>query len=142
MVPVLTPAPALRRIALCLQYDGSAYCGWQRQRNAHSVQQTLEQAIAGLDPQGPNRTMAAGRTDTGVHAAAQVAHFEAAGPIPPERWAKALNGRLPATIRILAAVEVDPSWHARFSASYRRYRYTIYNARTPNLFLAPWSWHR
>jgi tRNA pseudouridine38-40 synthase len=143
MVPVLTPAPAaLRRIALCLQYDGSAYCGWQRQRNAHSVQQTLEQAIAGLDPQGPNRTMAAGRTDTGVHAAAQVAHFEAAGPIPPERWAKALNGRLPATIRIRAAVEVDPSWHARFSASYRRYRYTIYNARTPNLFLAPWSWHR
>ena len=48
MVPVLTPAPALRRIALCLQYDGSAYCGWQRQRNAHSVQQTLEQAIAAL----------------------------------------------------------------------------------------------
>ena len=49
MVPVLTTAPALRRIALCLQYDGSAYCGWQRQSNAHSVQQTLEQAIAGLD---------------------------------------------------------------------------------------------
>jgi len=141
MVPVLTTAPALRRIALCLQYDGSAYCGWQRQRNAHSVQQTLEQAIAGLDPQGTNRTMAAGRTDTGVHAAAQVAHFETAGPIPAQRWAKALNGRLPSSIRVRAAVEVASSWHARFSASYRRYRYTIYNARTPNLFLAPWSWH-
>jgi tRNA pseudouridine38-40 synthase len=142
MVPVLTTDPALRRIALCLQYDGAAYCGWQRQRNAHSVQQTLEQAIAGLDPQGTNRTMAAGRTDTGVHAAAQVAHFETAGPIPAQRWAKALNGRLPTSIRVRAAVEVASNWHARFSASYRRYRYTIYNARTPNLFLAPWSWHR
>jgi tRNA pseudouridine38-40 synthase len=86
--------------------------------------------------------MAAGRTDTGVHAAGQVAHFDAAGPIPPERWARALNGRLPKSIRIRAASAVPPSWHACFSATYRRYRYTIHNARTPNLFLAPWSWHR
>ena len=134
--------PRLRRIALCLQYDGAAFNGWQRQQNAPSVQQTLEEAIAALDPQGPAHTMAAGRTDTGVHAAGQVAHFDAAGPIPAHRWPKALNGRLPSTIRVRAAAEVPADWHACFSAQYRRYRYTVLNGRTPNLFLAPWSWHR
>ncbi len=77
-----------------------------------------------------------------MHAAAQVVHFDAAGPIPPRRWPKALNGRLPATIRVRAAAAVPSEWHACFSARYRRYRYTIYNGRAPNLFLAPWSWHR
>jgi tRNA pseudouridine38-40 synthase len=77
-----------------------------------------------------------------VHAAAQVVHFDAAGPIPVHRWPQALNGHLPASIRVRAATEVPPRWHACFAASYRRYRYTIYNGRTPNLFLAPWSWHR
>ena len=132
----------IRRIALCLQYDGSAFCGWQRQPRDPSVQETLEAAIAALDPHRPVQTMAAGRTDSGVHAAGQVVHFDAAGPIPPQRWAKALNGRLPATIRVRAATEVPAQWHACYSARYRRYRYTIHNGRAPNLFLAPWSWHR
>ena len=131
-----------RRIALCLQYDGSAYHGWQRQRGQSSVQETLEDTIAALDPRRPVRVVAAGRTDSGVHAAAQVAHFDAEGPIPAQRWARALNGRLPATIRVRAAAQVAPDWHACFDASYRRYRYTIFNGRAPNLFLAPWSWHR
>ncbi|MEX1317299.1 MAG: tRNA pseudouridine(38-40) synthase TruA, partial [Synechococcaceae cyanobacterium] len=87
-----------RRIALCLQYDGSAFHGWQRQRNASSVQATLEAALRELDPMGPGRCVAAGRTDTGVHAAAQVVHFDCAGPIPARRWPKALNGRLPASV--------------------------------------------
>jgi tRNA pseudouridine38-40 synthase len=137
---------ARRRIALCLQYDGSAFNGWQRQANAPSVQETLESAIAALLGEtaqaSPVRAVAAGRTDTGVHAAAQVVHFDAPGPIPPHRWPKALNGRLPPTIRVLAARQVAPDWHACYSALHRRYRYTIYNGRTPNLFLAPWSWHR
>lgn len=106
------------------------------------MQQTLEEALAALDPARPLTTFAAGRTDTGVHAAGQVVHFDAAGPIPPSRWPKALNGRLPATIRVRAAAAVPQHWHACFSARYRRYRYTLYNGRTPNLFLAPWSWHR
>ena len=131
-----------RRIALCLQYDGAAYCGWQRQPRDPSVQETLETALAALDPQRPARAVAAGRTDSGVHAAGQVVHFDAAGPIPAERWASALNGRLPASIRVRAAAAVPSDWHACFSASYRRYRYTLYNGRLPNLFLAPWSWHR
>ncbi|MEB3172117.1 MAG: tRNA pseudouridine(38-40) synthase TruA [Synechococcaceae cyanobacterium] len=141
------PAPAPRatptqRIALCIQYAGSAFCGWQRQPREPSVQETLEQAISALDPHRPVLAVAAGRTDSGVHAAGQVVHFDAGGPIPAGRWPKALNGRLPATIRVRAAAAVAPGWHACFSASYRRYRYTIYNGRTPNLFLAPWSWHR
>lgn len=131
-----------QRIALCLQYDGSAFQGWQRQPRQASVQETLENALAALDPNGSARAVAAGRTDSGVHAAAQVVHFDAAGPIPPQRWPKALNGRLPPTIRVRAASAVSPEWHACFSATYRRYRYTIHNARLPNLFLAPWSWHR
>jgi tRNA pseudouridine38-40 synthase len=85
--------------------------------------------------------VAAGRTDSGVHAAGQVVHVDVAGPIPARRWAAALNGRLPPSIRVRAAAAVPDDWHACFSASYRRYRYTLYNGRTPNLFLAPWSWH-
>ncbi|MEO1001959.1 MAG: tRNA pseudouridine(38-40) synthase TruA [Cyanobacteria bacterium J06638_7] len=137
----MVPA-SLRRIALCLQYDGAAFHGWQRQRNASSVQATLESALRGLDPLGPAHCVAAGRTDTGVHAAAQVVHFDCAGPIPAQRWPKALNGRLPASVRVRAAAEVPPDWHACFSASYRRYRYTLYNGRRPNLFLQAWTWHR
>ncbi|WP_216914110.1 MULTISPECIES: tRNA pseudouridine(38-40) synthase TruA [unclassified Synechococcus] len=132
----------MKRIALSLQYDGAAFHGWQRQAHHISVQETLEAAIEALDPHRPVRAVAAGRTDTGVHAAAQVVHFDAVGPIPVTRWAKALNGRLPPTVRVRAAAEVTGDWHACFSATYRRYRYTIHNGRTPNLFLAPWSWHR
>lgn len=69
-------------------------------------------------------------------------HFDATGPIPADRWPAALNGRLPPSIRVLAASERPQSWHACFSATYRRYRYTVYNGRSPNLFLAPFSWHR
>jgi tRNA pseudouridine38-40 synthase len=106
----------------------------------------LEQAIAALEPATTDgtglRCRAAGRTDSGVHAAGQVVHVDTAGPIPAHRWPGALNGRLPPTIRVLAAAEVPADWHACYSACYRRYRYTIHNGRTPNLFLAPWSWHR
>jgi tRNA pseudouridine38-40 synthase len=132
----------LRRIALCVQYEGSAFHGWQRQPRQPSVQQTLEEAIEALEECRPVHAIAAGRTDSGVHAAAQVVHFDCRGPIPAGRWPKALNGRLPATIRVRAASAVPPHWHACFSARYRRYRYTIYNGCAPNLFLAPWSWHR
>ena len=133
---------SIRRIALCIQYEGSAFCGWQRQPQHPSVQETLEVAIASLDHLGPARAVAAGRTDSGVHASGQVVHVDVAGPIPAERWSAALNGRLPSTIRVLDSRPVPGDWHACFSASYRRYRYTIHNGRSPNLFLAPWTWHR
>ena len=106
------------------------------------MQSALEDVLDQLEPEVHHPVVAAGRTDARVHAAAQVVHFDSVGPIPPHRWPAALNGRLPQTIRIRAATEVSSSWHARYSAQYRRYRYTIYNAQIPNLFLAQWSWHR
>ena len=106
------------------------------------MQSALEEVLEQLEPGVHHSVVAAGRTDAGVHAAAQVVHFDSTGPIPPHRWPAALNGRLPKTIRIRAAAEVTGTWHACYSAQYRRYRYTIYNGRLPNLFLTPWSWHR
>lgn len=135
---------SVRRVALCIQYDGTNYCGWQRQRNARakpSVQGVLEAALRSLDP-SIGSCVAAGRTDAGVHAAGQVVHFDTAGPVPDQRWARALNGRLPPSIRVNATQGVPQGWHACFSAVSRRYRYTVYNGRAPNLFLSAWSWHR
>ena len=131
-----------RRIALSLQYDGSCFSGWQRQPNTRSIQGVLEEVISTLDPLSPAKAIAAGRTDSGVHAAGQVVHFDVCGPIPVNSWAAALNGRLPENIRVREAVLRPSQWHACHSATYRRYRYTIYNACLPNLFLTPWSWHR
>ena len=135
-------SPDRRRIALSLQYEGSHFCGWQRQRNGRSVQAVLEAAIAELDPLRPIQTFAAGRTDAGVHAAGQVVHFDCQGPIPARKWAPALNGRLPNTIRVRESVAVPLDWHACYCATYRRDRYTIYTGRRPTLFLTPWAWHR
>ncbi|MEC8214216.1 MAG: tRNA pseudouridine(38-40) synthase TruA [Cyanobacteriota bacterium] len=134
--------PILRRIALSLQYDGADFCGWQRQRNGRSVQAVLEDAIQQLDPHRPIQSFAAGRTDAGVHAAGQVVHFDCSGPIPAEKWAPALNGRLPGSIRVRESVARPDDWHACYDAIYRRYRYVIHNGRRPNLFLSPWTWHR
>ena len=133
---------SIRRIGLSIQYDGSNFCGWQRQKSGSSVQAALEKSIADLDPLRPIHVIAAGRTDAGVHAAGQVVHFDCSGFIPAIRWASALNGRLPKTIRVRESVDRPLDWHACYSAIYRRYRYTIYNALNPNLFIAPWSWHR
>ncbi len=139
---VVDKAPHLRRVAISLQYDGSGFCGWQRQSEGLSVQGVLEDAISELDPLRPLKTVAAGRTDAGVHAAGQVVHFDCCGHIPCTSWPSALNGLLPHSIRVREAILRPSEWHACHSALYRRYRYTIYNARRPNLFVAPWSWHR
>ncbi len=130
------------RIALSIQYLGEGFCGWQKQKQGESIQGALEYAIEQLDPFRPIRAVASGRTDAGVHAAGQVVHFDCSGIIPSERWASALNGRLPKTIRVIEAVHRPSTWHACHSAIYRRYRYLIYNCRRPNLFIEPWSWHR
>ncbi len=125
-----------------VQYDGANFCGWQKQKHGQSVQGLIEKAISSLDPFRPIKVIAAGRTDAGVHASGQVVHFDYCGFIPPDRWAHALNGRLPETIRIRNSVLQPSDWHACYSAIYRKYRYTIYNARRPNLFLEKWSWHK
>jgi len=132
----------IKRIALVIQYDGSAFSGWQNQKKFITVQGTIEKKIAELDPIRPVKVIAAGRTDSGVHASGQVVHFDCAGPIPIDKWASALNGRLPDSIRVLQAVHVPIHWHACYSAKYRRYRYSIFNGSYPNLFLQNISWHK
>ncbi|WP_269603502.1 tRNA pseudouridine(38-40) synthase TruA [Prochlorococcus marinus] len=130
------------RIALVIQYDGTDFKGWQNQKDSITVQGTLEEKIAELDPIKPVKVIAAGRTDSGVHASGQVVHFDCSGPIPIHKWPSALNGRLPASIKVLEAVSVPRDWHACYSAKYRRYRYSIFNGSYPNLFLQNISWHR
>lgn len=128
------------RVALVIQYLGTRFHGWQRQKGHRSVQEEIEKAIAAV--LGCHVTLhGAGRTDAGVHAAAQVAHFDAIGPIPANRWAAVLNSHLPQDILIRASAAVPTDWHARFSASWRRYRYTLYTDGRPNLFVQPFSWH-
>ncbi|MTJ09100.1 MULTISPECIES: tRNA pseudouridine(38-40) synthase TruA [unclassified Anabaena] len=129
-----------QRVALVIQYLGTHFHGWQRQKGQRTVQEEIETAIATV--LGYHVTLhGAGRTDSGVHAAAQVAHFQSTSLIPAHRWAKVLNGYLPPDVLIRASVGVTESWHARFSAIYRRYRYTIYTEDLPNLFVKPFSWH-
>ena len=131
-----------RRIALVIQYDGSRFCGWQKQKKLITIQETLEKKISELDPAIPIKVIAAGRTDSGVHASGQVVHFDCSVPIPQEKWSSALNGRLPKSIKVLQSVERPFNWHACHSAKFRRYRYSIFNGCHPNLFLQNISWHR
>lgn len=138
---MLEPLPQpTQRVALVIQYLGTRFHGWQRQQGQNTVQEEIEKAIASVLDH-PVTLYGAGRTDAGVHAAAQVAHFNATGPIPAARWAAVLNSRLPEDILIRGSAPVSDSWHARFSALWRRYRYTIYTDSRPNLFVQPFSWH-
>ncbi len=132
--------PSSQRIALVIQYIGTRYNGWQRQPIGRTVQGEIEAVISSVIGK-PVRVYGAGRTDSGVHAAAQVAHFNYLGPIPPHKWAKIINARLPEGILIRASSEVPLDWHACFSAEWRRYRYTIYTNELPNLFFDDLVWH-
>lgn len=129
-----------QRIALVIQYLGTHFHGWQRQPHHRTVQEEIETVLHSVLKQ---RIVlhGSGRTDTGVHAAAQVAHFDAPGFIPDYRWVDILNHHLPSDIVIRGSAAVPLDWHARFSAIWRRYRYTIYTGKRPNLFVRQFSWH-
>lgn len=117
-----------RHIRLILEYDGTNYSGWQRQINAPSVQQTLEEALARL--LGAQITVTgSSRTDAGVHALDQNVHFDACTRIPSDKFAFALNTLLPEDVRVRASMDAEPGFHARFSATGKIYRYAIHNAR-------------
>jgi tRNA pseudouridine38-40 synthase len=118
----------LRRVALGIEYRGSAYAGWQAQRRGDlpTVQEVLETALSAVADE-PVRTVCAGRTDTGVHASQQVVHFDTRATRPDKAWVLGGNSLLPADIGVNWACEVDTAFHARFSASFRRYRYLILN---------------
>ena len=109
---------------LTVAYDGTAYAGWQRQAGFDTVQQRLEEAFEVLVGE-PVVVHGAGRTDAGVHALRQCAHVRLPRPRPAEVLVRALNGNLPRDIAVRSVVEVPPSFHARFSASGKRYAYRM-----------------
>ena len=131
----------IKRIAISVQYRGSGFYGWQVQPNLRTVQGDLEAAIASFS--GEKVTVhCAGRTDSGVHAMSQVAHFDTSNGLPPNKWYYVLNGYLSDDVRISASSEVPISWHARFSALWRRYRYIVRTGNSSDAFLAPYCWDR
>src|SRR3990172_10613494 len=114
------------RIALGVEYDGSAFYGWQVQPGLRTVQACVEQALSKVADH-PVQVVTAGRTDTGVHAAGQVIHFDSTAARSIRSWVFGANTHLPKDISITWAQEVGDDFHARFSATARHYRYVILN---------------
>ncbi|WPK51951.1 tRNA pseudouridine(38-40) synthase TruA [Vibrio fluvialis] len=114
------------RIALGIEYDGTQYYGWQRQREVKSVQEELEKALTVI-ANHPVEVQCAGRTDAGVHGTGQVVHFDTTATRKTVAWTMGANANLPKNIAVRWAKEVPDDFHARFSATARRYRYVIYN---------------
>jgi tRNA pseudouridine38-40 synthase len=130
----------VRHIRLVVEYDGSQLHGWQRQHNAPTVQQHLEEALAKLlTHEAP--VIGASRTDAGVHARGQVASFRTERPIPLKGVRRGLNTMLPDTIAVRDAAEVPDDFHPRFSATGKHYRYSILTRRDRSPRFRDRAWH-
>lgn len=129
------------RYALKVEYNGAPFAGWQRQADQPSVQGAIEAALARLEP-GPHTIAAAGRTDAGVHGLGQVAHCDLEKDWEPFRLSEALNYHLkPQPVAILACARVADDWHARFSATERRYLFRLLMRRAPATHDKGLVWH-
>jgi tRNA pseudouridine38-40 synthase len=129
-----------RNLCLVISYDGTAYFGFQSQPSGNTVQDKLEEAIRILTGEHIHVT-ASGRTDAGVHARCMIANFYTTSKIPVERWAIALNGRLPDDIVVHSAREVAEEFHSRRHAIRKTYRYTINCCKFPDLFRRKYEFH-
>lgn len=132
----------MSRIALLVSYDGAGFEGWQTQPSGRAVQDQLEQALSTIAGEAV-ATVCAGRTDAGVHAIAQVVHFDAPRARPLSAWVRGTNALLPETMGVRAAFEVDSSFHARFSALQRHYLYLLHPSSTREPLLRQrvgWTW--
>lgn len=125
---------------ITVAYDGTDFKGWQRQPEGTSIQGLLEAALAELDGRDVAVT-GAGRTDAGVHALAQVAAFTLERTIAPDALVRAVNVRLPESVRVLSAEPADPAFHPRFDAKLKTYRYRIWNADVLLPFERNYAWH-
>jgi tRNA pseudouridine38-40 synthase len=135
----------LRTLKLVIEYDGTGYCGWQRQRGSAaggppSIQAALEAAVAAVTGETA-AVVGAGRTDAGVHALGQVAHVETPSRIEAARFPGALNANLSADIRVVAAEDAPAGFHARYDAVLRTYRYEILNRPAPSALLRYRAYH-
>ena len=127
-------------IKLVLEYDGTNFCGWQVQPGQRSVQGVVEHALQILTGD-PVRIHGSGRTDAGVHALGQVASFSTSSNIAPERFMPALNGMLPADVKIRQSTAVPEEFHARHSARFKSYIYKIVVCSYPPPLLRNRVWH-
>ena len=125
----------MHNIKLTLAYDGTEFHGWQIQRGQPTIQGTLAETLRKLT-QEKLTVHGAGRTDAGVHASGQVAHFKTQSELTPAEFQRAFNALLPPTIRVLAAEEVGPDFHARWQALAKTYHYRIYRGRV----VPPFTW--
>ncbi len=130
----------MKRILLSVEYDGTAYAGWQRQINGLAVQQVLEEALSRACGH-PVKVTGSSRTDAGVHALDQQAHFDTESSIPPGKYPFVLNTMLPPDIRVQSARQVPPGFHARFLTSGKTYTYRIWNARHGSALRRNTHWH-
>lgn len=130
----------MRNIKLTIQYDGTAYHGWQSQKNAITVQEVLENAIYKLTGARP-RVTGCSRTDTGVHAKHFVCNFGSETTIPCDKFPLALKSFLPKDIVCLSAEDESPEFHSRYSAKQKRYTYYIQNSVLPDAFKVNYAWH-
>jgi len=129
----------MRNIRLLLEYDGAGYHGWQRQKNALTIQEVVETALAKLTG-APVKLLGSGRTDAGVHARGQVANFHTSSHIPLKAFYAGLNSLLPRDIAVLDAAEAPPDFHARKSARAKTYEYVILNRREPSPLNRRYAW--
>lgn len=127
----------LKRIALGIEYDGSAFSGWQKQASPvqNTVQENLENALSQVADQQIS-TICAGRTDTGVHATCQVIHFDTNVDRGEKAWTRGVNSMLPRGVRVTWAKNVEPDFHARFTAQSRRYCYVIQSSKIESAIFA------
>ena len=131
------------RLRMTVAYDGTGYVGWQLQPEGISVQLKVEEALGRLFQPVP-RVHSSSRTDTGVHALGMVVHFDVSKPqwrMEPRKLVLAANAHLPPDIRVMDAARVRPDFHARFDASGKQYRYTVWNESAENPLLRTQAWH-
>jgi len=124
----------MKNIKLLIEYNGTNYCGWQKQKNGLSIQEVISSAIFTVTGEKVALN-GSGRTDSGVHAVGQVASFKTKSSIPPERFYFAINSVLPADISIVSSEEVPQDFHARFSVASKTYRYYIWCSERRNAII-------
>ncbi|MBY4605912.1 MULTISPECIES: tRNA pseudouridine(38-40) synthase TruA [Bacillus] len=130
------------RLKCTISYDGHLFNGYQVQPGKRTVQDELEKALAVLHKSKDRiPVVSSGRTDSGVHAAGQVIHFDTSLSIPAERWPYALNALLPDDIAVKQAEIADDGFHARFSAVKKEYRYFVYTEKYPDVFKRHYAYH-
>jgi len=130
----------MKNFKLVIEYDGTAYCGWQRQKNDPTIQEAIETAISNMTHQRITLN-GSGRTDAGVHAYGQVANFCCETRLTADVFLKGLNGLLPDDIVIRACEPVPETFHARYDAKSKTYRYRILNQAIPAALYRQYSWH-